>query len=250
MRKLLSIAIGLWTLALLGTSANAASSISITDISGSGPAGGYLPLSLFSGNFAGPIGDDTFVNTATPNFSWAGQTWSSIGIVSNGYVVVGGATSADVFFVPSPFPSLAAPNNVLAPFWADLDSSHAGSILVNTLTNGAGSSWIVVDFEQVPLFASGATTETFEIWIQYQGGNQITYSYGAMSTVGVNFGVGAEDPTGTVGANFLGTVQQGLELRVTSDGFETPLPAALPLFASGAGVLGFFGWRRKRKQVA
>ncbi len=31
---------------------------------------------------------------------------------------------------------------------------------------------------------------------------------------------------------------------------ETPLPAALPLFASGAGVLGFLGWRRKRKQAA
>ena len=31
---------------------------------------------------------------------------------------------------------------------------------------------------------------------------------------------------------------------------ETPLPAALPLFASGAGVLGFFSWRRKRKQAA
>ncbi len=30
----------------------------------------------------------------------------------------------------------------------------------------------------------------------------------------------------------------------------TPLPAALPLFASGAGVLGFLGWRRKRKQAA
>ncbi len=27
----------------------------------------------------------------------------------------------------------------------------------------------------------------------------------------------------------------------------TPLPAALPLFASGAGLLGFLGWRRKRK---
>jgi hypothetical protein len=26
----------------------------------------------------------------------------------------------------------------------------------------------------------------------------------------------------------------------------TPLPAALPLFASGLGALGFLGWRRKR----
>jgi hypothetical protein len=31
---------------------------------------------------------------------------------------------------------------------------------------------------------------------------------------------------------------------------ETPLPAALPLFASGLGALGLFGWRRKRKASA
>ncbi len=30
----------------------------------------------------------------------------------------------------------------------------------------------------------------------------------------------------------------------------TPLPAALPLFASGVGAFGFFGWRRKRKNAA
>ena len=30
----------------------------------------------------------------------------------------------------------------------------------------------------------------------------------------------------------------------------TPLPAALPLFASGLGALGVFGWRRKRKKAA
>lgn len=29
----------------------------------------------------------------------------------------------------------------------------------------------------------------------------------------------------------------------------TPLPAALPLFASGFGVMGWFGWRRKRKHA-
>jgi hypothetical protein len=30
----------------------------------------------------------------------------------------------------------------------------------------------------------------------------------------------------------------------------TPLPAALPLFASGGALLGFLGWRRKRKSAA
>ncbi len=30
----------------------------------------------------------------------------------------------------------------------------------------------------------------------------------------------------------------------------TPLPAALPLFATGLGALGLFGWRRKRKPSA
>lgn len=30
----------------------------------------------------------------------------------------------------------------------------------------------------------------------------------------------------------------------------TPIPPALPLFATGVGALGLLGWRRKRKQVA
>ena len=30
---------------------------------------------------------------------------------------------------------------------------------------------------------------------------------------------------------------------------ETPLPAALPLFATGLGAMGLFGWRRKRKNA-
>ena len=31
---------------------------------------------------------------------------------------------------------------------------------------------------------------------------------------------------------------------------DTPLPAALPLFATGLGVMGLLGWRRKRKAAA
>lgn len=32
-------------------------------------------------------------------------------------------------------------------------------------------------------------------------------------------------------------------------GFVVPLPAALPLFGTGLGILGFLGWRRRRKAV-
>ena len=42
------------------------------------------------------------------------------------------------------------------------------------------------------------------------------------------------------------------EIDVTINGaaMATPLPAALPLFATGLGVLGLLGWRRKRKAAA
>ncbi len=40
-------------------------------------------------------------------------------------------------------------------------------------------------------------------------------------------------------------------VTVTSTSVSTtPLPAALPLFASGLGAMGLFGWRRKRKASA
>ena len=35
-----------------------------------------------------------------------------------------------------------------------------------------------------------------------------------------------------------------------SSSTETPLPAALPLFATGLGALGLLGWRRNRKRAA
>jgi hypothetical protein len=65
----------------------------------------------------------------------------------------------------------------------------------------------------------------------YSGG-----TYTALSVPGSNF-------TQAFGINNKGQI-------VGDVGGVTPLPAALPLFATGLSVLGLFGWFRKRKDVA
>jgi hypothetical protein len=47
-----------------------------------------------------------------------------------------------------------------------------------------------------------------------------------------------------------GTPAPAFNAAFSLDGVVTPLPAALPLFATGLGVLGLLGWRRKRKAQA
>jgi hypothetical protein len=39
----------------------------------------------------------------------------------------------------------------------------------------------------------------------------------------------------------------GADQRITLEIGQTPLPAALPLFATGLGAMGLFGWLKKRK---
>jgi hypothetical protein len=192
----------------------------INNITGSGPAGGYLPLSLFGGNLVIPGADDAITSVNVPAFQYGGESYSQIGVASNGYVVVGPSSAADVNFFPQTFPNTARPNNVMAPFWTDLNTTGGtignNAILVNTLTDGAGHSWIVVDFEAVKNF-SNATTHTGEIWIQYQGGEQLTYSYGTANAgsgdPGSAINWGAENRDGTSGKNIASAPANNSEYR-------------------------------------
>jgi hypothetical protein len=70
--------------------------------------------------------------------------------------------------------------------------------------------------------------------------------------------IGATNNSGTV--SFTGGLPNGATAYFALEGVlngatftaipNTPLPAALPLFAGGLGVLGLLGWRRKRKAAA
>ena len=76
------------------------------------------------------------------------------------------------------------------------------------------------------------------MWVGLQGGSVVPYT---LAGVALN---GGFQPFGQItdtidGLAFLGEAAPA-----------TPLPAALPLFATGLGGLGLLGWRRKRKVAA
>jgi hypothetical protein len=191
---------------------------------GSSPAGGYLPLSLFGIAPIGGVGDESLVNFNVPAFTYAGETYTSVGVGSNGYVVVGGGTTADVTFLNQNLPSPVPPNNVLAPFWTDLNPAAGGALRIGILTDGA-NSWLVVDWDAVREY-SAARFDSFEIWIGLNGdaspGEDISFAYGPLGGNG-DLGfltVGAENRYGNRGGtsyyNGAGTLPaDGTQLRVT-----------------------------------
>jgi uncharacterized repeat protein (TIGR01451 family) len=193
---------------------------SVVDGTGTTPAGGYLPLSAFGLTPISGVGDETITNFTVPAFVYAGDTYSRIGMVSNGYAVVGGGTGGDVDFVNQVLPDPTPPNNVLAPFWTDLNAAAGGAMRIGVLTDtGSGDSWLILDWAGVPEYSS-TTPATFEIWIGINGTEDISYTYGSVGSGDGGFlTVGAENAFGNAGDNWYvdgtGTpVASGDELRV------------------------------------
>jgi hypothetical protein len=189
----------------------------VTSITAGGSPAGYLPLSIFGIAPIAGVGDDTITNFNTPTFWYGGEAYTRLGIVSNGYVVIGGGTAADIVFAPQTFPNPARPNNVVAPFWSDLNPAAAGAIRIGTLTDGV-SNWIVIDWAGVRNF-SNPTTHSFEVWLKTGATpttEEVTMAYGTAGAgdpaSGVNWG--AENRDGTSGKNLAAPPANGSDWKV------------------------------------
>lgn len=180
-----------------------------------GPAGEYLPLSLFGVTPIPGMGDETLVNFNTDPFTFGTEVYSRLGVTSDGYLVIGGGGSDDLDFIPQTFPDPNAPNNVLAPFWTDLNPGAGGAVRIAGLTDGT-DDWLVIDWDGVPTFGT-PQLQSFEIWIQTTA-EAITYSYGTVTGTGASDGlnVGAENRDGTSGVNLGSVPASGDELAVTA----------------------------------
>jgi hypothetical protein len=123
-----------------------------------------------------------------------------------------------------------------------------------TLTNGAFSA--VLDISDGTISNGTSLTATATGLFFNFGSNT-----GSYFVFGGNPGLGFEDASGslsghpsTISLNLNAVGDPNSPIWTAFSGnveiATTPIPAALPLFATALGALGLLGWRRKRKQAA
>ena len=218
-----------------------------------------MRVSRFMSNVAlttAVVAGAALAGTATPTFA------NSITIVSDGSTLAAATSSSFVGLTTGDTTGLTfTPADVGAygTYTAPPPGSPAGTDVINIHPGNGQYGFFEVAFT----LPSGATNVSINGsanvddfgWI-FINGHQIgseASEYGNAtfsSTLASNFFVGVNEflvsdinsGGGPSGAAFYATVSYDVS--------TTPLPAALPLFATGLGALGLLGWRRKRKTAA
>lgn len=193
------------------------------------PGDGFVDLSELDPPIPGEgiYGDETLVNydLTGAEAQFGDVAYDTIGVTSNGYLVMGTGGAADINYIPQDMPDPARPNAVLAPYWTDLDLSDGGDVHIALANDGIWYTFWVIQWDAAPIYGSCpppltdvCETRSFQIWLSteyyadtYNGGfSYITFEYdagdmGPGSSDGLN--VGAEDANGTTAADLGMNVQ-------------------------------------------
>jgi uncharacterized repeat protein (TIGR01451 family) len=167
---------------------------------------GYVDLSdYFAPLPCSNICDETYINlSGLEPFYWNGQMYDSIGMVSNGYAIPGEATDSDVDYINQLMPDADVPNNVLAPWWTDLDldgtdpGDAGGGIWYAGILYAGSDAFNILEWRQAELYGDPDSVYTFQIWM-LAGTDFIWYVYEQLDGDVSVASVGAEDGAGTVG---------------------------------------------------
>ncbi|MDY6977145.1 MAG: S8 family serine peptidase [Pseudomonadota bacterium] len=169
--------------------------------------GGYLPMAALGVQpltCSGSCDDTSITLTGLPEMTYLGKTYTSMQVSSNGYISLG--TSSGNVTTPSPavMPDSNEPNNVLAPFWTDLDllgtdagDDGTGNLYAANL-NGPNGSLLVIEWENAQLWGIPDTSFNFQIWYDFAF-DSIHFVYGEMDSPQYATVTGFENNTGTAG---------------------------------------------------
>ena len=154
--------------------------------------------------------DEFFADFNTPVFIYNGTTHTSVRVSTNGYLLPSSGF-LDFSFIPQQLPDPAAPNNVIAPFWADMDldgtdpaDTGAGTLTAATFNLTGGGQVFITQWTGVEIFGEPGTTYTFQIQIfdAASGVPGIWFAYDSIPSADSNISVGVEGVNGQLGSSF------------------------------------------------
>lgn len=144
-------------------------------------------------------------------FPWFGQLYSSVFVHTDGVLVLGGAPAScgtatsgycALYSAPTKVPSSTAPNNIIAPFFADLELAPGGAIRYTS-----SPSEFTIEFSQLQEWLFGDFGYSATVTLSASG--QVLVHYGPTwddsgSGADAYGAAGFESPDGLTGASFLG----------------------------------------------
>ncbi len=172
----------------------------VLDVIGSPPPFGFFPLaSLGVAPFGCPSNcDDGAFILNVPAFTYLDQTYSQVIWSVNGTLEVGTASGVASSFANQNLPNPAIPNNILAPWWTDLNLGAGGNWYVAILSAGP-NQYTVYEWNNIPRFGDLSSRFSFQIWVQNGPSGNIWFAYGGFSGDTGDGTTGAENFDGTIG---------------------------------------------------
>ena len=168
--------------------------------------------------------DDGAWGVNIPSFTYNGESYSSVIFSVNGTIEAGQESGVATSYANQNLPDPTTPNNIIAPFWRDLNGCDGGELYVAVLSSGP-FTWTVFEWEDIPHYGA-SDAATFQVWLLADGSPQgiappAHFTYGRLDNVNDGATVGAENASGTIGKSYFyngeGTAPEvGTDLAVIS----------------------------------
>ncbi|MBA4147106.1 MAG: S8 family serine peptidase [Verrucomicrobia bacterium] len=168
------------------------------------------------------------------SFSFYGQSYDQIYISANG--LIGFENQGLSTAVNADIPNASLPNNIIAPFWDDLNPAAAGTVYVGT-TGTAPNRKAVISWVGVRHVSNPPTTFTFQAVLE-EGFHRILFQYqdvkpasNHQSAAGKSATIGVEHSSGLVAAKYsfngstLLSNGQAIQFTATSSGGMNVTPS-------------------------
>lgn len=147
----------------------------------------WLPTGTFGAKdegYAGPV-------TIPFPFKYYDVVKSQLFVSSNGAILFAAPTAN--MFTNAQIPSSSAPNDLIAPFWDDLDGTNGGNVYYKVDGNR-----LIIQYNNWPRYSTTGSALTFQVVLHSNG--RIMFYYKTMTSSTMNSAtVGIENGAGTVG---------------------------------------------------